>query len=143
MGRDHEKAGVSRIESYLDAFSTGKPEHVLVHVHADFVNRHLGVLGRGCIGKTIYRDRLTVFFSRFLKAKYSSVVTVSNGRSGACHYVLSFEQDEKSYQVPGMMWFEFKDDLISLRMDCWDSLAFAQQGGMSPEDVCQFLVQNR
>jgi len=35
----------------------------------------------------------------------------------------------KQIEIPGVMWFSVRDDLITKRIDTWDSLTFLKQTG--------------
>lgn len=128
-----------RIRDYLSAFSTADPEEVVQHVSDDFANLHLTVLTEGCTGKDTYLSRLGEFLSEYEDIRYTVSRVVSDGDNGAAQYVMAFNQAGVSYQVEGMMWFVFRDGLISQRTDCWDGIAYLRQSHLPQAEQLRLL----
>jgi ketosteroid isomerase-like protein len=124
------------VRAYLDSFSSGNPDAVAAHVTVDFVNEHLSELGSGCVGRDEYRRRLPGFLSRFVGLRYSIVALAPIDASGAGDVVVRYRfqaiHDGAPIDLPGVMWFEVRDGLISRRTDLWDSLTFLRQSGQAP-----------
>lgn len=126
---------VDVVRAYLASFASGDPDAVAACVTADFVNEHLSELGSGCEGRDEYRRRLPGFLSMFAPARYSIVTLAEVVTPDAGDVVVRY-RFEANYQgtpidIPGVMWFEVRDDLISRRTDLWDSLTFLRQTGQA------------
>ena len=139
MGRTLQSARLKRAQDYLTSFSTGDPDSVIAHVHDEFKNVHLGVLGKGCPTRAAYRERLFGFLGGFQDIVYKVIAIVGEGDSVACRYEFQFSQDGVRFSIPGMMWFDFVDDLISRRVDCWDGLAYAAQANLSGDALAAMI----
>ena len=139
MGFDEKGAQIELntrlIKSYLASFSAARPDDVLEHVHTEFENIHLGVLAQGCSGKVVYAKRLGDFLGAFIDIKYDILDVVADEKKGSCRYQFRFKQNQQSFKVNGMMWFEFKGGLISRRIDCWDGLDYLKQAHSSAEMI--------
>ena len=139
--RPHRRAGTvaqvdERLEivrTYLASFTTGDPDAVAACVTAEFVNEHLSELGSGCVGRDEYRRRLPGFLSTFAEARYSVVTLAGIDTPDAGDVVVRYRfqaiHDGLPIDIPGVMWFEVRDGLISRRTDLWDSLTFLRQTG--------------
>lgn len=126
---------VDIVRTYLAAFATGDPDAIAACVTADFVNEHSSELGSGSEGRDEYRRRLPDFLSTFEGARYSIVTLGAIATPGAGDVVVRY-RFEASYEgtpidIPGVMWFDVLDRLISRRADLWDSLTFLRQIGRS------------
>ena len=101
----------------------------------DFVNEHLSELGSGCEGRDEYRRRLAGFLASFAGLRYTIVTLAEIATPGAgdvvVRYRLQATSDGAAVDVPGVMWFEVRDGLISRRTDLWDSLTFLRQTGQA------------
>lgn len=139
MGRCIGAARLKSAQLYLASFASGDPDAVAEHVHPDFENVHLGVLGAGCTGKTAYRERLAGFLSEFREIDYEVHALLGDGDAAACRYTFHFTREGRRFAVPGMMWFELCGDMIRRRYDCWDGLQFAQQAGMGPPALASLI----
>ena len=141
--RPHRSAGtvaqvdnrVDIVRTYLRSFANGDADAVAACVTVDFVNEHLSELGSGCAGRDEYRRRLTDFLSTFASARYSILTLAEIATPGAGDVVVRdrFEAtyDGTPIDIPGVMWFEVRDGLISRRIDLWDSLTFLRQIGQA------------
>lgn len=121
------------VRSYLASFASGDPDAVAALVTDDFVNEHLSELGSGCVGRTEYRRRLPGFLSSFVGARYSIVALAETSTPDAGDVIVRY-RFEATYEgtpidIPGVMWFDIRDGLISRRTDLWDSLTFLHQTG--------------
>ena len=117
--------------SYLASFAAVDPDAVAAHVTDDFVNEHLSELGSGCVGRDEYRQRLPGFLSTFAGARYTVLTLAEISTPGAGDVVVRY-RFEAAYEgtpidIPGVMWFDVHDGLISRRTDLWDSLTFLRQ----------------
>ncbi len=116
---------------YLASFATGDPDAVAGCVTDDFVNEHLSELGSGCVGRDEYRQRLAGFLSTFAGARYTILTLAEVSTPDAGDVVVRY-RFEATYEgtpidIPGVMWFDVHDGLISRRTDLWDSLTFLRQ----------------
>lgn len=141
------------VRAYLASFETGDPDAVAACVSTDFVNEHLSELGSDSQGRDEYRRRLPDFLSTFVGARYSIItladvvetdshagtgtVSVSGSGSGSgsgsvvARYRFEATYDGIPIDIPGVMWFDVRDGLITRRTDLWDSLAFLRQTGQA------------
>ena len=116
---------------YLEAFASGDPDAIAALVTDDFVNEHLSELGSGCTGRPEYRRRLPGFLTTFAGARYIVERAVEDGVDVVARYRFTAEYEEVAVDIPGVMWFEVRDGLISRRTDLWDSLTFLRQTGQA------------
>jgi ketosteroid isomerase-like protein len=129
------------VRAYLASFETGDPDAVAACVSTDFVNEHLSELGSDSQGRDEYRRRLPDFLSTFVGARYSIITladvveadsdagTVSG--SVVARYRFEATYDGTPIDIPGVMWFDVRDGLITRRTDLWDSLTFLRQTGQA------------
>jgi hypothetical protein len=47
----------------------------------------------------------------------------------AVRYRFEANYKDTQIEIPGVMWFSVRDDLITKRIDTWDSLTFLKQTG--------------
>lgn len=127
------------IHGYLSAFSSGDPKQVSAHVTDAFVNQHFGVLGAGCETKRVYEKRLQKFLNAFAELRYDVDAVCSDEHQGTARYTMNFKQNDVDFVVPGMMWFEIEDGLISKRIDCWDGLSYLKQANADAEAIAALL----
>ncbi|MEO0410421.1 MAG: nuclear transport factor 2 family protein [Pseudomonadota bacterium] len=120
-------ANEALIRSYFAGFSSGDPIIVSAHVSDDFVNQHLGILGGGCEGKSVYEERLAKFLTSFAQLRYDVEAVCVDAARGSARYKMHFQQDGRAFEVPGIMWFELANGLIQKRIDCWDGLTYLRQ----------------
>ena len=114
---------------------------ISAHVTEDFVNEHLGVLGVGCVGRSVYQGRLEKFLSSFNDLSYTLTDLVVDEARGAARYQMRFIESGKEITVQGIMFFEFRDELIAKRIDCWDGLSYMKQTEASATDIATLLKQ--
>ena len=123
------------VKGYLASFATGDPDAVAACVTADFVNEHLCELGSGSEGRDEYRGRLPGFLATFAGARYSIVTLAEIATPGAGDVVVRYRFEATvegtPIDIPGVMWFEVRDGLVSRRTDVWDSLTFLRQTGQA------------
>jgi ketosteroid isomerase-like protein len=130
------------VRAYLASFETGDPDAVAAWVTTDFVNEHLSELGTGCTGRDEYRRRLPQFLSTFVGARYSivslaevveSAADPDDGSGGGVvvRYRFQASYDGTTIDIPGVMWFDVRDELVARRTDLWDSLTFLRQTGQA------------
>jgi ketosteroid isomerase-like protein len=125
--------------AYLDALHHDDPDRVVGHVAEDFVNEHQSEIGDGCTGREQYRQRLSGFMTSFPGRRYTIVDAVGGtGRAGVqiavVRYRFGAEVDGHRIDIPGIMWFEVANGLITRRVDTWDSLTFLRQTQQEPPD---------
>ena len=113
--------------SYLASFSSGDPDAVAGHVSDDFENIQVGVLGTGCTGKLVYRDRLQGFLAAFANLQYQVDELIVEGDNVAATYTMTFRQDGRDFNIPGVMIITVSDGSIGVRRDYWDGLEFKRQ----------------
>ena len=115
-------------EGYLGAFARGDPDEIASWVTEDFVNEHTAAIGRGCVGRAEYRQRLPGFLSAFAGVTYEVEDLVVDGTRVAAAYTLRARwEDAEPVEVRGIQRLTIRDDLIARRVDYWDSLAFILQ----------------
>ena len=112
--------------------ASADPDAIAVLVTDDFVNEHLSELGSGCTGRDEYRRRLPGFLSTFARARYVvDAIGELGGDEVVARYRFEAEYEGTPIDIPGVMWFEVRDGLISHRTDLWDSLTFLRQTGQA------------
>ena len=125
------------VQSYLASFTTGDPDAVAAWVTDDFVNEHLSELGSASTGRDEYRRRLPGFLSTFVGAHYTIVtlaeVATPNAGDVIVRYRFEAAYDGTPIDIPGVMWFDVRDGLVSRRIDLWDSLTFLRQTGQTTQ----------
>ncbi len=140
--------------SYLTALGADDPDAVAAHVSGDFRNEHQSELGSGCDGRDAYRERLPGFMAMFPNRQYTVIETApvastfnagdsgdagdSDALNDAGEHVVAvryrFGADVSGYRIdiPGVMWFGVRDQLVTRRVDTWDSLTFFRQTEQTP-----------
>lgn len=123
--------------AYLRALGSDDPAEVTALVAGDFVNEHLSALGSGSRGRDEYRRRLPGFMADLAGRHYEVVDLVCEQRGDTAEvvvrYRLTAKCDGADIDVPGVMWLRVRGELITHRADCWDSLTFLRQTGVTPE----------
>lgn len=127
---ERKPAEVAR--SYLAAFASADPDRIAAHVADDFVNDHTSALGRGCVGRDEYRQRLPGFLAAFDGITYDVEQVVEDGGVVAVPYRMTATSDGHPIDLRGVMVFEITGGLIQRRTDYWDSLTFLRQTGQAP-----------
>jgi predicted ester cyclase len=118
--------------SYLEALGFDDADAVAAHVSDDFRNEHQSELGAGCVGRETYRGRLPGFMAAFPNRHYTVVDTVDNGQTAAVRYRFGADVSGYRIDIPGVMWFEVRDQLVTRRIDTWDSLTYFRQTYQTP-----------
>ena len=121
------------VTSYLRTFSRNDPDALAAHVSEGFRNDHNSELGSGCMGRNEYRRRLPHFLAEFQDRTYMIDDIVSQTRESCTEVVVRY-RFQATYQgamvdIPGVMWFSVRDELITRRIDTWDSMTFLNQTG--------------
>ena len=94
----------------------------------DFVNEHTAALGRGCIGRDAYRERLPGFLASFAGLRYDVEEVVADGDRVVAAYTMRARwQGDTPIDVRGVQRLTVRDGLVARRVDYWDSLVFLLQ----------------
>jgi hypothetical protein len=121
---------------YLAAFATGEPDSIAAFVADGFENEHLSELGSGCVGRAEYLTRLPEFLATFADRSYTiedivedrtEIGDETRSDTAVVRYRFAATFDGTRIDIPGVMWFIVRDDLIVRRTDLWDSLTFLRQ----------------
>lgn len=123
------------VTSYLRAFTRNDPDALAAHVSDGFRNDHYSELGSGCVGRDEYRRRLPHFLESFQDRSYTIEDIVSQTRESCTDVVVRYHfeatYEDTRIDIPGVMWFSVRNDLITKRIDTWDSLTFLNQTGQN------------
>jgi ketosteroid isomerase-like protein len=124
------------VTSYLQAFARSDPDAIANHVSEGFRNEHLSALGSSCVGRDEYRRRLPHFLEAFADRSYS-IDDIVEQRRDSCtdvvvRYHLNARYEGTDIDIPGVMWFSVRAELITKRVDIWDSLTFLRQTDQTP-----------
>ena len=123
-------------ERYLGSFAGADPDDIAARVTADFVNEHVAAIGRGCVGRDAYRERLPGFLASFAGLHYDIEEVVVDGDRVVVAYTMRARwQGEAPIDVRGMQRLVVRDDLVARRVDYWDSLVFLLQVEPSLRDA--------
>lgn len=109
------------VRRYLDAFADGDADAIADHVSDAFVNEHRSALGVGCVGRDEYRRRLSGFLTAFPALRYEVLDVLTDGERVVVAYTMHAQPDGRTIAVPGVMWFDVDDGLITRRVDLFDS----------------------
>jgi len=130
-------SAIGVVSDYLGAFTRSDPDAIAAAVSDGFRNEHLSELGSGCVGRDEYRRRLPHFLAAFADRRYSIVDAIEQRRDScievAVRYRFHANYQGTAIEIPGVMWFSVHDDLITKRIDTWDSLTFLKQTGQHNE----------
>jgi ketosteroid isomerase-like protein len=121
------------VETYLAALSARDVDGVLACVADDFYNEHTSELGSSSRGRDEYCARLPGFLAQFAGLQYEIVETVVESTRVAVRYRLTANFNSHAIDIPGVMLFEVRDNVITRRTDVWDSLTFLRQTGTVDE----------
>ena len=128
---------VEIVTSFLRAFSRNDPDTIAGHVSDGFRNDHNSELGSGCVGRGEYRRRLPHFLESFQDRSYTIDDIVSQTRESCTDVVVRYQfqgtYEGMQFSIPGVMWFSVRDQLITKRIDTWDSLTFLNQTGQQAD----------
>lgn len=117
--------------SYLASFATADANKVAKHVTTNFINEHTSALGSSCTGKDEYLRRLPGFISSMPDLSYEVEQISAEGKHVWAAYTLKAKINGNQIMIRGAMHFEVIDDLISKRVDYWDSQMFKLQAGLA------------
>ena len=112
---------VGVVRSYLDAFAGRDPDAIAAHVDADFANDHRSTLGVSCRGRDEYRRRLPGFLAAFPGLRYEVIDLLAGGDRVVVAYTMHAALAAGPLAVPGVMWFDVHDGLITRRVDLFDA----------------------
>ncbi len=115
---------------YMESFSSGDPDHIASHVTEDFSNNQMGVLGNCFKGRSLYRERLAGFLTKFQQLEYTPEEIIAEGNKVAIAYRMRTVVDECSIEIPGVMVIKVSGELVSQRDDYWDGLSYLAQTGI-------------
>lgn len=117
--------------SYLASFATGDADLVASHVADDFINEHTSALGSGCVGIEEYRRRLPGFIGSMPDLIYNVETITAEGGNVWAAYTLCANVNGHPISIRGAMRFEVDGNLITRRVDYWDSQVFKNQAGLA------------
>ncbi len=112
---------------YLASFDTGDPDVVASNVTDDFVNTQAGALGKGCVTRKTYRERLSGFLSGFKGLHYEALIVIEQNERVAISYNMTATSDGHAIEIPGVMIIVVRDGLVACRQDFWDGVTFLEQ----------------
>jgi ketosteroid isomerase-like protein len=119
------------VTGFLSSFTRNDPDYIAGFVAEGFRNVHDSALGSGCVGREEYRRRLPHFLAAFSDRTYSIDDIVEQQRPSVTDVVVRYRftatYEETPFEIPGVMWFSVRDDVITKRVDTWDSLTFLRQ----------------
>lgn len=115
--------------SYLEAFSSGEPDQIVAHVSENFQNNQMGLIGSGCTGRDIYRQKLKGFLSTFKNLRYTVEDVICEDNRVAVSYQMNAEDQGRPIETHGVMIITISGDLIDVRSDYWDGLTYFKQIG--------------
>ncbi|WP_157845335.1 nuclear transport factor 2 family protein [Pseudofrankia saprophytica] len=110
--------------AYVAAMNTGDPDAIAACVTVDFRNEHASPRGRGCEGRTTYRERLPGFLAAFPGLRYSpdpDQAPVAAGGRVAMPYVMTATLPAGPLRLRGLWLLTLRDGQVSARLDYWDS----------------------
>ncbi len=112
---------------YMASFETGDVDAIASNVTEDFVNIQTGALGKGCVTRETYRERLTGFLSGFKGLRYTVTTVIEQGEVVAIAYNMTAMSDGHPIDIPGVMLIVVRDGLVASRQDFWDGVTFLEQ----------------
>ncbi len=115
-------------EGYLGSFAGADPDDIASRVAADFVNEHIAAIGRGCVGRDAYHERLPGFLASFAGLRYDvEEVVVDGDRVVVAYTMWARWHGETPIELRGVQRLVVRDGLVARRVDYWDSLVFLLQ----------------
>ena len=126
---------VDVVLSYLAACSNPVYWSIAAHVSEDFWNEHVSALGSSSRGRTEYRGRLPDFLQDFEGLRYHVEDVVADGSNVVVAYRLTARFDGVDVALRGVFRFEVVADLITHRIDYFDSKTFLDQIGADDTGV--------
>ncbi len=122
--------------SYLRALSGNDACVIASLVAESFHNEHYSALGSDCVGRDEYRRRLPHFLDAFADRSYEIDDLVAQRRDAVTDVVVKYRfrarYQESPIEIPGVMWLTVRGQMITRRVDTFDSLTFLQQTGQTP-----------
>ncbi len=120
------------VERYLEALNLHDPDAVAACVADDFTNEHTSALGHSLRGRAAYRERLDGFLAQFRDLQYDAEDWIVDDDRAAVPYTMSCtyvgdDGREHAVTIRGMFRFRVVDDVVTHRVDYWDSQEFARQ----------------
>lgn len=112
---------------YMASFESGDPDTVASNVTDDFVNIQTGALGKGCVTRATYRERLVGFLSGFKDLRYTATKVIEQGEMVAIAYDMNASSGGHAIDIPGVMIITVRDGLVASRQDFWDGVTFLEQ----------------
>lgn len=119
---------------YLASFASGDPDRVAENVTEDFRNIQTGALGKGCVGRDVYRNRLEGFLASFEALNYEPVDVIVEDGKVSISYRMRCISGGRPVDIPGVMVMEVRGGLVASRRDYWDGVTFLQQTKQFPGD---------
>lgn len=124
---------------FLGSLSTNDPDVIASQVSDNFHNEHHSALGSDCVGREEYRRRLPYFLEAFADRGYQIDDLVAQRRESVTDVVIRYRfvatYDDTPIEIPGVMWLTVRGQLVTRRVDTWDSLTFLKQTGLTEDDV--------
>jgi hypothetical protein len=117
--------------AYLTSFASGDAKLVASHVTEGFINEHTSAMGSGCVGIEEYRRRLPGFIDSMPGLVYNIETITAQGANVWAAYTLCAHVNGHPISIRGAMHFEVDGNLISRRVDYWDSQVFKNQAGLA------------
>lgn len=132
----------SVVHSFLVSFAGRDPGAIAAHVSTDFVNEHTSALGQGCVGRSLYRERLPAFLDAMQDLAYEiEDLLVDGNRAVATYTLTALWQGTEPVTVRGAQRLVVVDGLITHRTDYWDSADFLRQANpAAAEALKQFGI---
>lgn len=112
---------------YMASFETGDAGAIAANVTEDFVNTQTGALGKGCVTRATYRERLTAFLIGFMDLRYTPVDIIEQNDRVAITYKMTAINNGCPIEIPGVMVLTIRDGLVASRQDYWDGVTFLEQ----------------
>ena len=113
--------------SYLKSFSTGDPDAVADHVTENFRNNQVGLIGDGCQGRDVYRERLKGFLATFQDLRYTAEKVIDKDDDVAVAYRMTATEQGRALDIRGVMIITVADGKVAVRSDYWDGLTYQNQ----------------
>ena len=123
--------------SFLRALAGNDPDAIAALVSEGFRNEHQSSLGSDCVGREEYRRRLPHFLDAFQDRNYEVEDLVAQRRESVTDVVVRYRfralYGEFPLEIPGVMWLTVRGQVVTRRVDTFDSLTFLQQTGQIDE----------
>ncbi|MGB3735852.1 MAG: nuclear transport factor 2 family protein [Ilumatobacter sp.] len=123
--------------SFLRALAGNDPDAIAELVAEGFRNEHQSALGSDCVGRDEYRRRLPHFLDAFQDRSYEVDDLVAQRRDAVTDVVVRYrfhaQYGDATVEIPGVMWLTVRGQLLTRRVDTFDSLTFLEQTGQTRE----------